>query len=149
MTNDCIAQTWYRFMRTIGSPCALCSPQIISKTPQFMQWVVSRADGVEPFHHPCLLQLPFIFLKAIKGISSQVDAFLGMEYEHFSHNHTISDCYYKINLPELLLFLSCFSQSIKWHLMKHLPPNTHTQQNKLHIGCTNDGNRHIPGTSAN
>lgn len=78
MTNDCIAQTWYRFLRTIGSPIALCSPHIVSKTPQFMQWVVSRADGVEAFHHPCLVQLPFIFLKAIKGIASQVDAFLGM-----------------------------------------------------------------------
>lgn len=77
MTNDCIAQTWYRFLRTIGSPIALCSPQVISKTPQFMQWVVSRADGVETFHHPCLVMLPQIFLKAIKGISSQVDAFLG------------------------------------------------------------------------
>lgn len=80
MTNDCIAQTWYRFLRTIGSPIALCSPQVISKTPQFMQWVVSRADGVEAFHHPCLMQLPHVFLKAIKGISSQVDAFLGMKY---------------------------------------------------------------------
>lgn len=79
MTNDCIAQTWYRFLRTIGSPIALCSPQVISKTPQFMQWVVSRADGVEAFNHPCLLQLPLIFLKAIKGIASQVDAFLGMD----------------------------------------------------------------------
>lgn len=79
MTHDCIAQTWYRFLRTIGSPIALCSPQVISKTPQFMQWVVSRAaEGVEAINHPCLLQLPLIFLKAIKGIASQVDAFLGM-----------------------------------------------------------------------
>ncbi|XP_055299218.1 ral GTPase-activating protein subunit beta isoform X4 [Sitodiplosis mosellana] len=82
MTNDCIAQTWYRFLRTIGSPIALCSPQVISKTPQFMQWVMSRADGVEAFHHPCLLQLPHIFLKAIKGVSSQVDAFLGIYQAH-------------------------------------------------------------------
>ncbi|XP_031623327.1 ral GTPase-activating protein subunit beta isoform X3 [Contarinia nasturtii] len=82
MTNDCVAQTWYRFLRTIGSPIALCSPQVVSKTPQFMQWVVSRADGVEAFHHPCLLQLPFIFLKAIKGIASQVDAFLGIYQAH-------------------------------------------------------------------
>ena len=86
MTNDCIAQTWYRFLRTIGSPIALCSPQVISKTPQFMQWVVSRADGVEAFHHPCMMQLPHIFLKAIKGVSSQVDAFLGMNYGHFCTN---------------------------------------------------------------
>lgn len=77
MTNDCIAQTWYRLLRTIGSPNALCSPQVISKTPQFMQWAVQRSDGMEPFQHPCLQMLPQIFLKAIKGVSSQVDAFLG------------------------------------------------------------------------
>lgn len=96
MTNDCIAQTWYRFLRTIGSPVrsaevtrteqfskitvsqiALCSPQVISKTPQFVQWTVSRTDGLEPHQHPCLLMLPQIFLKAMKGIASQVDAFLG------------------------------------------------------------------------
>lgn len=99
MSNDCIAQTWYRFLRTIGSPVssaevtsteqfskiifvdvsqiALCSPQVISKTPQFVQWTVSRTDGLEPHQHPCLLMLPQIFLKAMKGIASQVDAFLG------------------------------------------------------------------------
>ena len=77
MTNDCIAQTWYRFLRTIGSPTGLCSPHLISKTPHFVQWSIMRENGigVEPFQHPCLLQLPQIFLKAIKGISSQVDAF--------------------------------------------------------------------------
>lgn len=78
MSNDCIAQTWYRILRSIGSPIALCSPQIISKTPQFMHWAVTRSDGLEPFQHSCLLILPQIFLKAIKGISSQVDAFLGI-----------------------------------------------------------------------
>lgn len=78
MTNDCIAQTWYRFLRIIGSPIVLCSPQTISKTPQFMQWATtSRSNNVEPFQHPCLLTLPHIFLKAIKGIASQMDAFLG------------------------------------------------------------------------
>lgn len=104
MTNDCIAQTWYRFLRTIGSPIALCSPQVISKTPQFMQWVVSRADGVEAFHHPCLLQLPHIFLKAIKGISSQVDAFLGMKISYLLHKS------FKIlNNVQIIIFFLFFS----------------------------------------
>lgn len=105
MTNDCIAQTWYRFLRTIGSPIALCSPHIISKTPQFMQWVVSRSDGVEPFHHPCLVQLPFVFLKAIKGISSQVDAFLGMNNApSFCTLTTLSEHLYDNNSTSGYLF---------------------------------------------
>lgn len=78
MTDDCVAQTWYRMLRTIGSPIALCSPAVISKTPQFMKWAALRANGQETSTHPCLLMLPSIFLKAIKGVSSLVDAFLGM-----------------------------------------------------------------------
>ena len=77
MTNDCVAQSWYRFLRMIGSPTVLCCPQVISHTPHFMQYVLLRDDSIEPHQHPCLLMLPQIFLKAIKGIASQVDAFLG------------------------------------------------------------------------
>lgn len=32
---------------------------------------------MDPCQHPCLQMLPMIFLKAIKGIAGQVDAFLG------------------------------------------------------------------------
>ncbi|XP_054741777.1 ral GTPase-activating protein subunit beta isoform X17 [Anastrepha obliqua] len=78
MTNDCVAQTWYRFLRTIGNPTALCSPHIISKSSHFMQWALTHDKGAETYQHPCLQALPHIFLKAIKGISSQVDAFLGL-----------------------------------------------------------------------
>lgn len=122
MTNDCVAQTWYRFLRTIGSPIALCSPQVISKTPQFMQWVVSRADGVEAFHHPCLLQLPFIFLKAIKGIASQVDAFLGMKpaCTLFAQPHYLfKNRLYKKNSHQL-----CFSFQFLHHIW-HQNSSTH------------------------
>ncbi|XP_037828194.1 ral GTPase-activating protein subunit beta isoform X8 [Lucilia sericata] len=77
MSNDCVAQTWYRFLRTIGNPTALCSPHIISKSSHFVQWALTHDKGAETYQHPCLQALPLIFLKAIKGISSQVDAFLG------------------------------------------------------------------------
>uniref|UniRef100_W8AXX1 Ral GTPase-activating protein subunit beta n=1 Tax=Ceratitis capitata TaxID=7213 RepID=W8AXX1_CERCA len=78
MTNDCVAQTWYRLLRTIGNPTALCSPHIISKSSHFMQWALTHDKGAETYQHPCLQALPQIFLKAIKGISNQVDAFLGL-----------------------------------------------------------------------
>lgn len=79
MTNDCVAQTWYRLLRTIGNPTALCSPHIISKSSHFMQWALTHDKGAETYQHPCLQALPQIFLKAIKGISNQVDAFLGKQ----------------------------------------------------------------------
>ncbi|XP_061400512.1 ral GTPase-activating protein subunit beta [Musca vetustissima] len=78
MTNDCVAQTWYRFLRTIGNPIALCSPHIISKSSHFVQWALTHDKGAETYQHPCLQALPLIFLKAIKGISNQVDAFLAL-----------------------------------------------------------------------
>ncbi|XP_037885903.1 ral GTPase-activating protein subunit beta isoform X4 [Glossina fuscipes] len=78
MTDDCVAQTWYRFLRTIGNPTALCSPHIISKSSHFVQWALTHDKGAETYQHPCLQILPLIFLKAIKGISNQVDAFLGI-----------------------------------------------------------------------
>lgn len=81
MTNDCIAQTWYRFLRIIGSPIELCSPAQISNTPHFMQHCLLKEVGMEAHQHPCLMHLPQIFLKAIKGISSQVDAFLGKTFK--------------------------------------------------------------------
>lgn len=86
ISNDCIAQSWYRFVRMIGSPTALCCPQVISHTPQFMQYILLRDDSIEPHQHPCLLMLPQIFLKAMKGIASQVDAFLGELVEALNHN---------------------------------------------------------------
>lgn len=79
MTNDCVAQTWYRLLRTIGNPTALCSPHVISKSSHFMQWALTHDKGAETYQHPCLQALPQIFLKAIKGISNQVDAFLGKQ----------------------------------------------------------------------
>uniref|UniRef100_A0A182KBS0 Ral GTPase-activating protein subunit alpha/beta N-terminal domain-containing protein n=1 Tax=Anopheles christyi TaxID=43041 RepID=A0A182KBS0_9DIPT len=78
MTNDGIAQAWIRFLKILGAPTDLCCPQVISRTPQFIQAVLLNADGIEPQHHPCLLNLPQIFLKTMKGIAGLVDAFLGI-----------------------------------------------------------------------
>lgn len=94
MTNDCVAQSWYRLLRIIGSPIALCCPQVISRTPQFMQYVLLRQEGLDPNQHPCLLMLPQIFLKAIKGLASQVDAFLGI---YFSNNN-INNLEFSVNI---------------------------------------------------
>ncbi|KAJ8919438.1 hypothetical protein NQ315_016536, partial [Exocentrus adspersus] len=78
MSNDCIAQSWYRFLNTIGNPVSLTKPEVISQTQKFLQFAISTDDVVDPCQHPCLQALPVIFLKAIKGIAGQVDAFLGI-----------------------------------------------------------------------
>ncbi|XP_065095230.1 ral GTPase-activating protein subunit beta isoform X5 [Ochlerotatus camptorhynchus] len=84
MTNDGIAQSWIRFLKILGAPTDLCCPQVVSRTSQFIQAVLLNADGIEPHYHPCLLQLPQIFLKTMKGIAGLVDAFLGLTKSSFS-----------------------------------------------------------------
>lgn len=56
----------------------LCRPEVISKTDKFLQFAIS--SDADPCQHTCLQSLPLIFLKAIKGIAGQVDAFLGKSW---------------------------------------------------------------------
>uniref|UniRef100_A0A3Q2ZWK8 Ral GTPase-activating protein subunit beta n=1 Tax=Kryptolebias marmoratus TaxID=37003 RepID=A0A3Q2ZWK8_KRYMA len=79
MDNDCVAQTWYRFLHMIGNPVDLSNPAIVSTTPKFQeQFLNSSGIPHEVVLHPCLKQLPQIFFRAMKGISCLVDAFLGI-----------------------------------------------------------------------
>ncbi|XP_069691801.1 ral GTPase-activating protein subunit beta isoform X2 [Periplaneta americana] len=78
MTNDCIAQSWFRFLHCLGNPANLCWPAIIAQTQKFLQFAITSENVMDPCQHPCLSTLPLIFLKAVKGIAGQVDAFLGI-----------------------------------------------------------------------
>ncbi|XP_014232121.1 ral GTPase-activating protein subunit beta isoform X1 [Trichogramma pretiosum] len=78
MSNEAVSQAWYRLLRTIGDPVDLCRPAVISQTQAFLRYAIASPTVVDPCQHPCLQQLPYIFLKAIKGIAGQVDAFLGI-----------------------------------------------------------------------
>ncbi|KAI5710614.1 hypothetical protein M8J75_010125 [Diaphorina citri] len=77
MSPDCIAQCWFRFLHTLGSPVELSRPHVISQTPAFLQHALTN-DLADPSLHPCLVSLPANFCKAIKGVASIVDAFLGL-----------------------------------------------------------------------
>ncbi|CAL7934379.1 unnamed protein product [Xylocopa violacea] len=78
MLDEAVAQAWYRLLRTIGDPVDLCRPAVISQTQAFLQYAIASPNVIDPCQHPCLQSLPQIFLKAIKGIAGQVDAFLGV-----------------------------------------------------------------------
>lgn len=79
MSNDTIAQSWFRLLQTIGNPADLSRPKIISRTPKFLQAALSETNHrlLDPSHHPCLNVLPYNFYISIRGIASLVDAFLG------------------------------------------------------------------------
>ena len=77
MSAECVAQAWFRFLHVIHSPVDLSRPLIISNTPRFLQHALTNESIVDPSQHGCLSALPTIFLKAMRGISIMVNAFLG------------------------------------------------------------------------
>ncbi len=77
MSNDCVAQAWFRFLHSLGDPVDLSRPSIVSQTQHFYQYAIVAENVIDPTHHPCLAALPAIFLKAMKGVSAMVDAYLG------------------------------------------------------------------------
>lgn len=85
MSNECIAQAWFRMLHTLGNPVDLCRPEVISQTPKFYHFALSSEMVIDPCQHPCLALLPQIFYKAMKGISILVDVFLG-KYKSFVYS---------------------------------------------------------------
>ncbi|CAH1262037.1 RALGAPB [Branchiostoma lanceolatum] len=78
MQSECVVQTWFRFLHVLGNPVDLSNPNVISQTPRFTHMAMISDVVIDPSHHPCLKRLPAIFLRAMKGVSGLVDAFLGM-----------------------------------------------------------------------
>ncbi|XP_023853035.1 ral GTPase-activating protein subunit beta isoform X4 [Salvelinus sp. IW2-2015] len=80
MDNDCVAQTWFRFLHMLSNPVDLSSPLTVSSTPKFQEQLLGVTGVPQEViqHHPCLKQLPQIFFRAMRGVSCLVDAFLGV-----------------------------------------------------------------------
>ncbi|XP_062853545.1 ral GTPase-activating protein subunit beta isoform X2 [Trichomycterus rosablanca] len=94
MDNDCVAQTWYRFLHMLSNPVDLSNPVIVSSTPKFQEQLLGGNTVPQEvvIQHPCLKQLPQIFFRAMRGISCLVDAFLGT---------TMSRRYFRDRLPSI------------------------------------------------
>ncbi|KAJ9585304.1 hypothetical protein L9F63_002889, partial [Diploptera punctata] len=52
MTNDCIAQSWFRFLHCLGNPASLCRPAVISQTQKFLQFAITSENVVDPCQPP-------------------------------------------------------------------------------------------------
>ncbi|XP_059176419.1 ral GTPase-activating protein subunit beta-like isoform X2 [Physella acuta] len=81
MSSESIAQCWFRFLHILQNPVDLSRPSVVSNTPKFLQYALTCDAVVDPSYHPCLSRLPFVFLRAMKGISAMVNAFLGLPQE--------------------------------------------------------------------
>ena len=77
LTNECIAQSWFRFLQLLSDPVDLSRPHVVSNTAKFMHMALTAEVVMEPHQHPCLQKLPHIFRRAMRSISVLVDSFLG------------------------------------------------------------------------
>ncbi|XP_040015592.1 ral GTPase-activating protein subunit beta isoform X2 [Xiphias gladius] len=68
MDNDRVPQTWFRFLHLFSNPVDLSHPVIVGSTPSSQEEVLRGGDS----------QLPNIFFRAMRGVSTLVDAFLGV-----------------------------------------------------------------------
>ncbi|CAN7993650.1 unnamed protein product [Ixodes hexagonus] len=87
MTGEQVAQAWYRFLQLLGDPVDLCRPELISQTPGFYSLVETSDTIVDPFQNPCLSALPHIFQRAMAGLATLVDAFLGISHVAIEDDH--------------------------------------------------------------
>ncbi|KAH9380146.1 hypothetical protein HPB48_009250 [Haemaphysalis longicornis] len=75
LSGEQLAQAWYRFLHLLGNPVDLCRPEVVS---QGFYGLLEEADCImDPSQSPCLAALPHIFHRAMAGIATLVDAFLG------------------------------------------------------------------------
>lgn len=77
LSNDAAVQCWFRMLHTLGNPIDLLYPDIITGTPAFLK-VIKESDATPPPDvQKCIAQLPGIFHSLMKGVSLQVNLFLG------------------------------------------------------------------------
>ncbi|XP_053309404.1 ral GTPase-activating protein subunit beta isoform X1 [Spea bombifrons] len=79
MDNECVTQTWFRFLHMLSNPVDLSNPSIIGTTPKFQEQFLNVSGMTQELNqYSCLKQLPQIFFRAMRGVSCLVDAFLGV-----------------------------------------------------------------------
>ena len=76
LTNEITVQCWFRFLHSIGNPVALTKVEELTRTEYFMKYNLIHGGAIDT--HPCLKSLPDSFHRAMKGVSSLVDMFLGV-----------------------------------------------------------------------
>ena len=81
LTEDIATQSWFRFLQLIENPVQLTDATKIARKPKFIQMAKlnpNKDDFTTGSYHPCLANLPLIFLRTMEGISQMVDGFLGI-----------------------------------------------------------------------
>ena len=86
MPKDCLVQSWFRLLHTLGNPVDLLYPNRLSGSPAFQKVATEFEKESRKHRHPppspiqgCLSLLPGIFHEAMKGVAALVYLFLAQE----------------------------------------------------------------------
>lgn len=82
LDEETATQAWYRFLRIISNPVELTDPGKIARKQKFVQMAKltrGKEEMLNAINHPCLQNLPQIFLRTMQGVSQLVDGFLGIQ----------------------------------------------------------------------
>lgn len=86
MPKDCLVQSWFRLLHTLGNPVDLLYPNRLTSSPAFQKVESDFEKESRKHRHPppspipgCINTLPSIFHEAMKGVAALVYLFLGQE----------------------------------------------------------------------
>ena len=86
MPKDCLVQSWFRLLHTLGNPVDLLYPDRLTSSPVFQKVMADFERESRKHRHPppspiqgCLNTLPSIFHEAMKGVAALVYLFLAQE----------------------------------------------------------------------
>ena len=86
MPKDCLVQSWFRLLHTLGNPVDLLYPNRLTSMPAFQKVAADYERESRKHRHPppspilgCLKDLPVIFHEAMKGVAALVYLFLAQE----------------------------------------------------------------------
>jgi hypothetical protein len=86
MPKDCLVQSWFRLLHTLGNPVDLLYPNRLTSAPAFQKVAAEFEKESRKHRHPppspvqaCLNLLPSIFHEAMKGVAALVYLFLAQE----------------------------------------------------------------------
>ena len=70
LDDETATQTWFRFLQLIENPVQLADASSIARKPKFIGMAKLNSNRDDPLttNHPCLANLPLIFLHTMEGL---------------------------------------------------------------------------------
>ena len=134
LDNECLVQSWFRFLHIMGNPVDLSNKEVIGNTPKFKEHALLSTQTSHPCDHSCLSSMPMNFCAAMKGIAMLADTLLGKKcscetpvmFSHISPDNAASTLIVKSETKHRVQNavstdqLASFTRDIGWKLPNRL-----------------------------